>query len=71
MKSVTKSKRKPATHRRRSILLSKVSNSLYAWETKELKTYAGGRIVSALEGGYNLSSLATSAIAHVKALKEA
>jgi acetoin utilization deacetylase AcuC-like enzyme len=30
--------------------------------------YAGGRIVSAIEGGYNLSGLATAAAAHVKAL---
>lgn len=43
----------------------------YAWVTKELKKFAGGRVVSVLEGGYNLSSLATSALAHVQALKEA
>ena len=30
--------------------------------------HAGGRIVSSLEGGYNLSALGRSAAAHVKAL---
>lgn len=32
--------------------------------------YAGGRVISVLEGGYNLSALATASVAHVKALKE-
>ena len=44
----------------------------YAWITKELVEIAGrtakGRIVSALEGGYDLSALAASAAAHVAAL---
>lgn len=40
----------------------------YAWVTTELKRYAGGRIVSALEGGYELGSLARSVAAHVRAL---
>lgn len=33
--------------------------------------HAGGRLVSVLEGGYNLSGLASAATAHVKALVEA
>ena len=33
--------------------------------------HAGGRIVSVLEGGYNLSGLASAAAAHVEALMEA
>ena len=33
--------------------------------------YAGGRIVSAMEGGYNLSGLASAAATHVKALEHA
>ena len=33
--------------------------------------YAGGRVVSVLEGGYNLSGLASAAAAHVKALEHA
>jgi acetoin utilization deacetylase AcuC-like enzyme len=44
----------------------------YIWITRELKKvadqYAGGRIVSTLEGGYNLSALGRSAVAHVDAL---
>ena len=46
----------------------------YAWLTRQMmavaKQYAGGRIVSCLEGGYNLSALARSVAAHVKALAE-
>jgi acetoin utilization deacetylase AcuC-like enzyme len=44
----------------------------YAWATTQLmavaEEYAGGRIVSTLEGGYNLQALANSAAAHVRAL---
>jgi acetoin utilization deacetylase AcuC-like enzyme len=44
----------------------------YVWITRELKKvadqYAEGRIVSTLEGGYNLSALGRSAVAHVDAL---
>jgi len=32
------------------------------------KRYAGGRVVSALEGGYALPALARSVVAHIKAL---
>jgi acetoin utilization deacetylase AcuC-like enzyme len=46
----------------------------YAWMTGELKQvaarHAEGRIVSMLEGGYNLSALGRSAVAHIKALSE-
>ena len=46
----------------------------YAWITVEIMAvaalHAKGRIVSCLEGGYNLSSLARSVVAHVKALAE-
>jgi acetoin utilization deacetylase AcuC-like enzyme len=35
------------------------------------KRYAGGKIVSALEGGYNLNALAASVAIHVKTLLEA
>ncbi|PHV07481.1 deacetylase [Janthinobacterium sp. BJB412] len=46
----------------------------YAWITEQVmavaKLYAGGRIVSCLEGGYNLSALGRSVVAHVKALAE-
>jgi acetoin utilization deacetylase AcuC-like enzyme len=44
----------------------------YAWMTEQLmqvaRQYAGGRIVSSLEGGYNLSALGRSVAAHLKAL---
>ncbi len=46
----------------------------YVWVTRQISQvadrYAGGRIVSALEGGYNLAALGTSAAAHVGALME-
>jgi acetoin utilization deacetylase AcuC-like enzyme len=44
----------------------------YAWVTRQIvevaDRYAGGRIVSTLEGGYNLDALARSVSAHVRAL---
>lgn len=44
----------------------------YAWITRQMvaiaNQYAKGRIVSCLEGGYNLSALGRSVVAHVKAL---
>ncbi|HEV3240443.1 MAG TPA: histone deacetylase family protein [Casimicrobiaceae bacterium] len=46
----------------------------YAWITEELVAlaarHAKGRIVSSLEGGYALSALGRSAVAHIKALAE-
>jgi len=46
----------------------------YAWITQQImavaREYSQGRIVSFLEGGYNLSALARSVVAHVKALAE-
>jgi acetoin utilization deacetylase AcuC-like enzyme len=46
----------------------------YAWITAKImevaKTYSKGRIVSCLEGGYNLSALARSVAAHVRTLIE-
>jgi acetoin utilization deacetylase AcuC-like enzyme len=44
----------------------------YAWITQQVMAiadqYAQGRIVSCLEGGYNLSALGRSVVAHVKVL---
>lgn len=44
----------------------------YAWITERLvdlaRAHAGGRLVSTLEGGYDLAALAASASAHVSAL---
>jgi acetoin utilization deacetylase AcuC-like enzyme len=46
----------------------------YIWITQQLKTIANesakGRIVSCLEGGYNLSALGRSVVAHLKALAD-
>ena len=46
----------------------------YEWVTRQLMMVAAecceGRIVSALEGGYDLSSLARSVAAHVKVLSD-
>jgi acetoin utilization deacetylase AcuC-like enzyme len=46
----------------------------FAWATRELLSVAekrsGGRLVSVLEGGYNLDALGKSVAAHVSALME-
>jgi acetoin utilization deacetylase AcuC-like enzyme len=46
----------------------------YAWITKQIvdvaKRHSQGRIVSTLEGGYNLSALGRSVVAHIKELCE-
>lgn len=47
----------------------------YAWITEQVLAvadrYAQGRVVSCLEGGYNLSALGRSVVAHLKALTSA
>lgn len=47
----------------------------YAWATEQLlaiaRRHAGGRVVSTLEGGYDLTALGASAAAHVRALMSA
>ncbi|MGH7185790.1 MAG: histone deacetylase family protein, partial [Pseudomonadota bacterium] len=47
----------------------------YRWATEALLEVAdeccGGRVVSTLEGGYDLEALAASAVAHVRALMAA
>jgi acetoin utilization deacetylase AcuC-like enzyme len=49
-----------------------LEESDYVWITRELmavaEKHADKRIVSMLEGGYNLSALGRSAAAHVKTL---
>jgi acetoin utilization deacetylase AcuC-like enzyme len=46
----------------------------YAWITRQVmavaREHAQGRIVSCLEGGYNLSALGRSVVAHIKVLAE-
>jgi acetoin utilization deacetylase AcuC-like enzyme len=47
----------------------------FAWATRGILTVArarcGGKVVSSLEGGYDLQALGQSALAHVRALQEA
>jgi len=47
----------------------------YAWATRAIVSAAnsrsGGRVVSSLEGGYDLGALGQSAVAHVRALQGA
>jgi acetoin utilization deacetylase AcuC-like enzyme len=46
----------------------------YVWLTEQIRLianqYAKGRIVSCLEGGYNLSALSRSVVAHIKELAQ-
>jgi acetoin utilization deacetylase AcuC-like enzyme len=53
----------------------RVRESDFGWLTERLvevaDRHAGGRIVSLLEGGYNLEALAASAAEHVRALMRA
>jgi acetoin utilization deacetylase AcuC-like enzyme len=46
----------------------------YAWLTEQVMAvaslYARGRIVSCLEGGYHLSALGRSVVAHLKVLAD-
>jgi len=50
----------------------RLNDSDYQWVTSQIKSvakrYAGGRVVSALEGGYALPALARSVVEHIKAL---
>ena len=59
-------------HREDPLAGLKLVEADYAWVTKELVAvaamYAKGRIVSSLEGGYNLSALGRSAAEHVREL---
>ena len=47
----------------------------YTWATEQLldiaSRHSGGRVVSTLEGGYDLAALGASAAAHVRALMSA
>jgi acetoin utilization deacetylase AcuC-like enzyme len=46
----------------------------YTWVTQQIKAvaerHAHGRIVSMLEGGYNLSALGRSVVAHLRVLAD-
>lgn len=59
-------------HFRDPLAQLRVQTEDFAWVTRELLSVAekrcGGRLVSTLEGGYDLDALAASAAAHVRAL---
>jgi acetoin utilization deacetylase AcuC-like enzyme len=59
-------------HREDELASMGLIESDYAWITRQLVAvadqYAQGRIVSCLEGGYHLSALGRSVVAHLKAL---
>jgi acetoin utilization deacetylase AcuC-like enzyme len=62
-------------HRRDPLAQLMLIEDDYRWATEQLLASAarhgGGRLVSALEGGYDLQALAASAAAHVRALMAA
>ena len=61
-------------HREDDIGQMRLVEADYAWITQQImdvaRQYAKGRIVSCLEGGYNLSALSRSVVAHLKVLAE-
>jgi acetoin utilization deacetylase AcuC-like enzyme len=62
-------------HRADTLANLRLEEADYGWATDELLTLAsrhcGGRVVSTLEGGYDLAALAASAAAHVRQLMAA
>jgi acetoin utilization deacetylase AcuC-like enzyme len=62
-------------HRRDPLAAINLDEEDFAWATEELMALAdhccGGRIVSMLEGGYDLEALAASAAAHVASMMKA
>ena len=62
-------------HRADPLAELRLTEDDFAWATREICALAakhcGGRVVSTLEGGYDLDALARSARAHVRALMEA
>jgi len=59
-------------HRRDPLAQLRLESEDFAWVTAELmaiaRRHTGGRLVSSLEGGYDLEALADSAAAHVRQL---
>jgi acetoin utilization deacetylase AcuC-like enzyme len=59
-------------HARDPLAQLRLTEADFAWITEELCALAddccGGRLVSLLEGGYDLAALASSAAAHVRVL---
>ncbi|HTR86089.1 MAG TPA: histone deacetylase family protein [Reyranella sp.] len=62
-------------HRRDPLAQLRLETDDFRWVTEELlaiaKRHTGGRLVSSMEGGYDLEALADSAAAHVGALMRA
>ena len=62
-------------HRDDPLAQIELSEEDFAWVTEKLveiaEKHAGGRVVSTLEGGYNLQALARSTAAHVEVLMQA
>jgi acetoin utilization deacetylase AcuC-like enzyme len=62
-------------HRNDPLAQLMLEDADYAWIPAELleiaRAPAGGRVVSTLEGGYDLAALGASAAAHVRALMSA
>jgi acetoin utilization deacetylase AcuC-like enzyme len=61
-------------HRADPLAMLELEEADYGWVTRELMAladrHAAGRVVSVLEGGYDLNALAQSCLAHVNALRE-
>jgi acetoin utilization deacetylase AcuC-like enzyme len=61
-------------HRRDPLAHQSLEAEDYAWATRAIveasRRTAAGRVVSSLEGGYDLEALGQSAVAHVRALQE-
>jgi acetoin utilization deacetylase AcuC-like enzyme len=59
-------------HQRDPLAQLELQDADYAWITAEIRALAdaacGGRLVSVLEGGYDLDALASASSAHVQAL---
>ena len=62
-------------HRRDPLAMLELTEDDFGWVTRELVTlaqrHARGRLVSVLEGGYDLTALANSSLAHLNALRAA
>jgi acetoin utilization deacetylase AcuC-like enzyme len=62
-------------HRDDSMAMLRFTDDDYVWVTEQIteaaRTFAGGRIVSVLEGGYELEALGRSAAVHVRVLQQA
>ena len=61
-------------HRRDPLAHQSLEEDDFAWATRAVLEVArkrcGGKVVSSLEGGYDLTGLARSAVAHVQAMQE-